>query len=283
MKKLLATIWLQYGDTDHLRINQLADLVDTLMRLRPDRQSRRIEISAGVLKKERSDPDPSKRINRGDASTTVRGISLEQLSSLRISCGLVGKNNAFHNEAWSAELTSGKLLDSGKDECCVCFDMRALMARGAYQDQCLMILDILIKHHSIISGVCDVSRWSDTIGGEYYLRSPWHGFDRSRCVRRNMWNQGGSTRQWVRDLGWMTLVGDAICRDIPAWDAISSGFGMGPDNVTSVRRQVVVSKPYGTVFVAAHDPIHYFEEPVEECSLLNGWLGLQLRMHNALM
>lgn len=225
----------------------------------------------------------SRRVRHREVQSAIQAVACETLGNLRISCQLRSKSKAYHDEAWSIEWMHNEVSRDDNSECLVCLDLEKLLVARDALSQLQNVLDCMILGYDIVSGVCEVAKWNDVIGGQYYSRDAWSGLPRHRTFIREMWNGGGNRQEWVREVAWLTIIGNSLRSKMPNIETVRSAYAEFPDGISQFRKQSVIERAYGLIFGAASSPEYYLAQPLDECTRLNAWLALELRTSNVLM
>lgn len=283
MNNPLISIWIQYDTTYANRFaHAVMQLMGILARSGAIQQSRFLDVHGVRSKGAQSNLRLDTRLTRAGCESAIRDIDTSQFSLARVSCNQRGVRNTFENEVWSCSYLDGRHYASERDEICVCIRADILSEDSATQTM-VDIIGALTHDTEIVSGVCDVSSWSSTLGGQYYTRGILHGLPRFMAVRQGMWNDGGSTVEWARDVGWITILGREILTNIEELDDICEQYRTRDNALSSVRRQHIYRNDNAIMFVSHHNLMRYYEDCLGGCSELDGWLAFQLGRQNVLM
>lgn len=230
------------------------------------------------------------RVN-GSSSASIKTPRGEGVSHLvewecsryvRLCCPLRGKGWAFDKEGWSISFWCDH-ESSCFNNVLIVVDEALLGSHEVSLTQFAHLVEIICARTDVISGVCDIGPWHDTIGGMYYTREYWSGYPAWRRIRRVMWMEGLCARELVRDIGWLTIVGQRVYSKVSAWPSICSGFETFADGTTSIRQQRVLHMRGADVFAVSSSMRLYASDPLNVCSGLSGWLAARLREAGVLM
>lgn len=284
--KQIACIWCQTSSGARDNAGLLLDVItEHLTAMGPHMQARNKELY------QRASPQmPLLAGNKTSTSSrspreesVARKVDWERSRYVRVCCPLRGQGWAFDREAWSISFWCDDDNPTSTNNLLIVFDVSLLTPGMDTLVQFMPLIEPICTYAEVLTGVCDVGPWDDTIGGMYYTREHWFGFPNWRRLRRQMWMNGLSTRGLVRDIGWLTIVGDRIHSNIPAWESICREFELPSDGLTSVRQQQVLHTKCAVVFAVSNSLRTYLSEQLDECSCLNGWLAARLRDAGALM
>lgn len=283
MPQRLLCMWLQFERGTAAPIEHVIAACEAMRGFADDVQSLKVDVHGSLKDRGGGTRSPAWRVPHREYQSVLRGIDPSLHNEIRVSCGTKGMQSAFHLESWSVEWADGSDVGSDRSELLVCLRPELLMKKSHAADRVIGVCDAIIGSASIVSGVCEYCAWSEVFGGTCFNAGPWGGFPRWRAMRRSMWNEGGARATWVRDLGWITLVGCSLSDRATDWSETCSLFQSFGDGVARVQGQYVVKRPYGTAFVVARKPDHYLNQPLDEVSRCHGWLAMRLRMDNLIM
>lgn len=283
MRQRILCIWIQFERGNSAPIDHVIAACEAMRELAYEVHSLKVDIDAPLKRRIVGKRGPSWRVPHAEYQRVLRDIDASLHTFIRVSCGTKSLKNSFHLEAWSVCFTDGNMVGSKRSELLMCLRPDLLVKQRDAVERLIGICDAAIGSASIVSGVCEYCAWSEVFGGNYFDAGPWSGFPRWRAMRRQMWNEGAARGHWVRDVGWITLVGRSLSERATDWPETCRLYQAFGDGVAMIQQQSVAQRPYGTAFVAAQNPEHYWEEPIEEVSRLNGWLAMRLRMDNLIM
>lgn len=283
MPQRLLCIWIQFERGTFAPLEHVIAACEAMRDLAHEVQSLKVDVHASLKDREPGKRSQDWRVPHREYQVVLGGIDTSLHESVRVSCGTKGMQNSFHHEAWSVCWTDGSTVGSDRSELLVCVRPELLVKKQNAAERVIRICDATIGSTSIVSGVCEYSTWSEVFGGNYFDAGPWGGFPRWRAMRRSMWCEGAAKGTWVRDLGWITLVGPSLSERATDWLETCRLFQSFGGSIAKVQQQSVITRPFGTAFIAARKPDFYWNQPLDEVSRLHGWLAMRLRMDNLIM